>query len=78
MVLLLGQDAMLKKVREEFNSELVRVRHTAHCLPLAASDADKSVEQVEKYQQDFVSNSAGMRNKLHGLQKQLDEPPFKM
>ena len=74
MVLLLGQDAMLKKVREEFNSELVRVRHTAHCLPLA----DKSVEQVEKYQQDFVSNSAVMRNKLHGLQKQLDEPPFKM
>lgn len=71
------------KLREAYNSELVGVHCTAHRLALAASDAASSVPQVKKFQQDlrsifvFFSNSAVRSNKLHELQKQLDEPQLK-
>ena len=77
------RQGVVTKLREEFNSELVGVHCTAHRLALAASDAARSVQQVKKFQQDlrsifvFFSNSAVRSNKLHELQKQLDEPQLK-
>ncbi|XP_072542830.1 zinc finger protein 862-like [Salminus brasiliensis] len=77
------RQGVVKKLREEFNSDLVGVHCTAHRLALVASDAARSVQQVKKFQQDlrsifvFFSNSAVRSNRLHELQKQLDEPQLK-
>lgn len=77
------RNGVVQKLREEYNSELVGVHCTAHRLALSASDAARSVEQVKKFQEDlrgifvFFSNSAVRSNKLHELQRQLDEQQLK-
>ncbi|KAF7219382.1 zinc finger protein 862-like [Nothobranchius furzeri] len=77
------RQGVIKKLRELYNPDLVGIHCTAHRLALAASDAANSVPQVKRFQQDlrsifiFFSNSAVRSNKLHELQKQLDEPQLK-
>ncbi len=74
---------VVQKLREDYNSELVGVHCTAHRLSLCGSDEARSVEQVKKFQQNlkaifvFFSCSAVRSNKLHELQRQLDEQQLK-
>lgn len=65
----------VKKIKE-FNPDLIGIHSTAHSLTHADSDCEEVSRQFEVNFCffDFFNNFANRSNKLHELQKQLEEP----